>query len=147
MKLSPIISNQSGCMTCKETLSCLADEGLSLFRLFFFGAFLPFNSKSKYCETKTDLTPKHIRFESLSIPSKLKSPLQTRWSLINSLELECSSGNHLACIRVQSRIYTSNCNSGNCMAALAGPFSTGSSAAHFKCFRNTNLLVSGQLII
>lgn len=108
MKLSPIISNQSGCMTCKETLSCLADEGLSLFRLFFFGAFLPFNSKSKYCETKTDLTPKHIRLESLSIPSKLKSPLQTRWSLINSLELECSSGNHLACkqngLRVESYV-------------------------------------------
>lgn len=109
MKPSPIISNQSGCMTCKETLSCLADEGLSLFRLFFFGAFLPFNSKSKYCETKTDLTPKHIRFESLSIPSKLKSPLQTRWSLINSLELECSSGNHLACkqngLRVESYLH------------------------------------------
>lgn len=112
MKLSPIISNQLGCMTCKETLSCRADEGLSLFRLFFFGAFLPFNSKSKYCETKTDLTPKHIRFESLSIPSipsKLKSPLQTRWSLINSLELECSSGNHLACkqngLRVESYLH------------------------------------------
>lgn len=111
MKLSPIISNHEGYMTCKEILSCLADEGLSLFRLFFFGAFLPFNSnfKSKYCETKTDLTPKHIRLESLSIPSKLKSPLQTRWSLINSLELECSSGNHLACkqngLRVESYLH------------------------------------------